>query len=540
MRSNGLRLAALAAASLSSTANAAFGVTTKGNSYSVDTSGGLVFDVSKSTGDITSLLYNGVQYQGTSKMSQINSGLGTSTVTTETIAGQIKITVKAGSQPVTHYYVARPNDPTIYMATYITGEVDPGELRWLARLRRAAVPNGWHGNVANLDGCTAFEGKDTFKCPSGETRCKMYTSDRFIDDLVHGVTGKNVGIWMILPGVAYETSSGGPFMRDIISQSGDDQELYWYMNSGHVRTEPWRFGLMGPYAMRFTNGTQPSGNLDTSFFDQLKITGYVPASGRGTVSGVTSGVPSTFEPVLHWYNSAAQYWTRASPNGSYTSPPMKPGTYTMKLYRDEFPLAQETVTVTAGGNTLKSISSTEKQPPLVFRIGDFDGQPFELKNGDKIERMHPADVRMGSWGASYTVGKSVAKDFPMGLFAKQGGTATVMFNLAANQVVDTVLRVGTTLSFKGGRPSVKIGGWTGKDPGAPKLIDSRGVTRGAYRGYGEVYTWNVPASALKQGSNTLTLGVYGSGDAAFLSANYVVDAVELQGPVGADTPPAYV
>jgi rhamnogalacturonan endolyase len=73
-----------------------------------------------------------------------------------------------------------------------------------------------------------------------------------------------------------------------------------------------------------------------------------------------------------------------------------------------------------------------------------------------------------------------------------------------------------------------------------KLIDSRGVTRGAYRGYGEMYTWNVPASALRQGSNTLTLGVSGSGDAGFLSANYVVDAVELQGPAGADSPAAYI
>lgn len=62
---------------------------------------------------------------------------------------------------------------------------------------------------------------------------------------------------MIMPGVAYETSSGGPFMRDINSQSGDDQELYWYMNSGHVRTEPWRFGLHGPYAMTFTQVTPP-------------------------------------------------------------------------------------------------------------------------------------------------------------------------------------------------------------------------------------------------------------------------------------------
>ncbi len=138
---------------------------------------------------MTSLLYNGVQYQGTSKMTHINSGLGTSKVTAETVNGYVKITVAASSQPVTQYFVAKPNDPTIYMGTYIAGEVDPGELRFLARLRRKAVPNGWHGDVANLDGCTAFEGKDTFKCPNGQTRCKMYTADRFIDDQVHGVTG---------------------------------------------------------------------------------------------------------------------------------------------------------------------------------------------------------------------------------------------------------------------------------------------------------------------------------------------------------------
>jgi rhamnogalacturonan endolyase len=138
-------------------------------------------------------------------MTHINSGLGTSQVTGETINGLVKITVKAQGQPVTHYFVAKPDDPTIYMATYITGEVDPGELRWLARLRRTAVPNGWHGDAGNLDGCTAFEGSDTFKCSNGQTRCKMYTSDRFIDDQVHGVTGKvsrscdmcGTAIWML-------------------------------------------------------------------------------------------------------------------------------------------------------------------------------------------------------------------------------------------------------------------------------------------------------------------------------------------------------
>lgn len=219
--------------------------------------------------------------------------------------------------------------------------------------------------------------------------------------------------------------------------------------------------------MHVSTGAQPLGKLDTSFLDQLKITGYVPNSGRGTVSGTATGVPTPFETVLHWYNNASQYWARAAKDGSYTSPFMKAGTYTMKLYRDEFSVAQDTVTVTAGGSATRNIASTEKQPAVIWRIGDFDGQPFELKNGDKIERMHPSDVRMGSWGGSYTVGRSSPKDFPMALFAKQGGAATVTFNLAADQVADAVLRVGTTLSFKGGRPSVKIGSWSGKDPGAP-------------------------------------------------------------------------
>jgi len=395
-----------------------------------------------------------------------------------------------------------------------------------------------------------------------------------------------------MPDVAYESSSGGPFMRDINTQSGDDQELYVYWNSGHVRTEPWRFGLNGPYAMRFTfvlpliyqhltgqgmrlilfsTGEKPNATLDTSFFETLSIQGYVPASKRGTVSGFVSGVPSNFQAVVHWHNTAAQYWTIASPSsGKYTSPLMKPGTYTTKLYRNEFLIAQSTVTITAGGVAVVSqnISSTEPNPPVVWRIGTFDGQPFELKNGDKIERMHPSDTRMASWGGEYTVGKSTPKDFPMALFSKQGGTATVKFSLSKEQAgAELTLRVGTTLSFKGGRPDVRVGEWRGKDPGAPvrhpshaldffylmtggvesvkkeeelmdrqKLIDSRGVTRGAYRGYGEVYTWKIPAGTLKEGANTLTLGVYGSGDAAFLSANYIVDAVELQGPVGVDSP----
>jgi rhamnogalacturonan endolyase len=67
-------------------------------------------------------------------------------------------------------------------------------------------------------GGTAIEGSDVFTV-SGQTRSKFYSSIRFIEDQVHGVSGSGVGVYMVIPGNGYETSSGGPFHRDIDNQS---------------------------------------------------------------------------------------------------------------------------------------------------------------------------------------------------------------------------------------------------------------------------------------------------------------------------------
>ena len=85
---------------------------------------------------------------------------------------------------------------------------------------------------------------------------KYYGNDQAKDLSVRGVTGNGVGVFM-----AYgnrEKSSGGPFFRDIQSQSGTETEVYNYMNSGHAQTENWRLGLHGPYALIFTTGGTPS------------------------------------------------------------------------------------------------------------------------------------------------------------------------------------------------------------------------------------------------------------------------------------------
>lgn len=55
--------------------------------------------------------------------------------------------------------------------------------------------------------------------------------------------------------------------------------------------------------MYFSRSGTPGTDIDTSFFADLDIKGYVPESGRGYVSGTASGAESGMEWVVHWYVS---------------------------------------------------------------------------------------------------------------------------------------------------------------------------------------------------------------------------------------------
>ncbi|KAJ2926778.1 hypothetical protein H1R20_g10303, partial [Candolleomyces eurysporus] len=468
---------------LAKVAFAAFGFTTSGNSINVDTNAGLLFTVNKATGDITSMKFNGIEVQDPgSKKSHINSGIGATCSATRTGNNNnyIKITCEAGT--LTHYYVARYNDPAIHMATHITAEPSVGELRFIARLRRAAVPNGYV--ASDVNGGSIIEGSDVFNLNS-QTRSKFYSSRQFIDDQIHGVTGNGIGTSIIK----------GAHNRSCI------------INSGHTQTEQWASTVPSPSplislivyqtnrtssALWFTTGSQPSTNLNTLFWEGLSVKGLVPQSGRGRVIGTSSGVPSKFAglQVVGFSNSAAQYWTRTDSNGRFTSPYMKPGTYTMTLYKAELGVATKSVTVTAGGVLTSNIASAEDNRSVIWQLGDFDGTPRGFLNADKIETMHPSDARMRSWGpATFTVGDSIA-NFPMAVF-KAIGPLTIKFNLNSNQLGARTLEIATTNAFAGGRPQVKVNNWTGPAPSAPNQPNSRGVTRGTWRGNNIRYTINI-------------------------------------------------
>ncbi|CAE6468330.1 unnamed protein product [Rhizoctonia solani] len=502
---------------------AAFGVTTGSGYLSVDTGGGLVFRVSTSSGDITSLKYNNIECQDSSKYTHIGSGLGSATVSYKVSGNYATITIDTST--LTQYYVAVSGQSAIYIGTYTTAEPSVGELRFIARLSKSALPKGY--TQSEINGGTAIEGSDVYSL-SGQTRSKFYSSVQFIKDQVHGVTGNGVGVYMVMPGNAYETSGGGPFFRDINNQGSSQQELYWYMNSGHMVTQSFRTGFFGPYAMVFTSGTAPSASLDTSFFANLGLKGYVAASGRGTVKGTVSGVPSGFTAVVGLDNSAAQYWGTVS-GTSYTISGVKPGTYKATLYKKELEVGTGSVTVSAGGTATLNLASTESIKSNIWQIGLPDGTPSGFLNADKIETMHPSDSRMSGWGpVTYTIGSSSPSSFPMAQFVAVNNPTTIKWTATSSQIGARTLRIRTTSSFAGGRPAIKVNNWSSANPAAPTKIDSRGVTRGTWRGYNQIYEYAIPSGTLVAGSNTITISIIsGSSGDSFLSPNVVYDSVEL-------------
>ncbi|KAF8073867.1 Rhamnogalacturonase B, N-terminal-domain-containing protein [Lyophyllum atratum] len=502
---------------------AAFGITTSGSNLLVDTGAGLVTTINKANGDITSLNFNGKQLQDSSKFTQLSSGLGSATVTSSVANNVGVVTIKTST--ITHYYIIRSGINTLYIGTFASAEPTVGELRFIARLSKSALPTG-HPN-AEMNGGTAIEGTDVYLV-NGQTRSKFYSSVPFIRDQVHGVTGSGVGAYMIIPSVSYETSSGGPFFRDINNQGSAQQELYWYMNSGHEQTETYRTGFFGPYALAITTGSAPSATLDTSFMDSLGLQGYVPASGRGTVSGTYSGTLSGPAVTIGFKSSAAQYWVAAS-GGSFSRTLMKPGTYTATLYQGELEAGTGSVTVRAGATTSLTLTSSLSRPTTIWSIGTVDGSPTGFLNADKIQTMHPSDTRMSSWGpVTYTIGSSSVGSFPMAQFKGVNSPTTIKWTASSSQTGARTLRIRTTEAFAGGRPQITVNSWTSSAPAAPPSVDSRGVTRGTWRGINQVYDFAIPSGTLIAGSNTIKINVIsGSSGDVFLSPNVVFDSVEL-------------
>lgn len=514
---------------LASLVTSSFGATLASGIITVDSGAGLVFKVRQTSGDIISIKYNGgPELQGQTKFSHISSGIGAPT-TFIVANGVARLTLTTPT--LTHYLLVRQGENNIYMGTYVTAEPTVGELRWITRLNSTVLTNVPEPSN-NKNNTGAIESQDVFGLANGESRSKYFGNQRAIDLAVRGVTGAGVGAFMVYGN--RETSSGGPFYNDIQNQSGGDQEVYNYMNSGHNQTEAWRMGFHGPYALMFTSGETPA-IPDMSWMEGQNLLGWVPKAGRGSVAGAgLTGMSAAYPYTVAFSNAAAQYWAKADPvTGSFTSPDMKPGTYTMTVYKAEYAVLAESVTVTAGGNTTLGSRSVLADPSNVvplWRIGDWDGTPNEFANGPRLRDMHPSDVRQSPWVmADYMVGSSIpATDFSPYQWKDVNGNVTIKFNLRKSQIGPLTLRAGITVAQSGGRPKAQVNGWVSANPAASSQPASRSITLGSFRGNNTMYTFNIPATELVVGENTITLSaISGSAGVQYLSPAYAYDAVDL-------------
>lgn len=508
----------------------AFGYTSSGGAYTVSTGNGLTFKISQSTGGMTSLNVGGTELQpsGTNQ-SHVESGIPSPTVSARQTGNYIIVTAATsawyGSGTLQHYYVAVNGQNTVYMATYVGSG---GELRWIQYLNRSILNNVI--TASDVNGGTAIESTD-IDLVTGQTRSKYYSNRQAMSLTPRGVTGSGLGVYMVYG--LRESSSGGPFFRDIEQQgTSASVEVYNYMWSAHNQTEAQRLGVLhGPYALMVA-GTSTPAAPDMSFMSGLGLTGAVASSGRGWVAGHASGVTPGIPATVGWANSAAQYWATPQSNGDFASPLMKPGSYTQTLYQGELAVATRTVTVTAGAETTgQNINSAWVTPASpVFRIGTWDGTPSGFLNSASLTSMHPSDARMAGWGpVTYTVGSSSAANFPALQFKDVNNPTTVKFTLSASQVTGRTVRIGITAAYSGGRPQITVNSWTSAAPAAPSQPSSRSLTIGTYRGNNTLYTYSVPASAFVAGSNTMTITVISGSSALsnWLSPSISYDCVEM-------------
>ncbi|MEU5889784.1 rhamnogalacturonan lyase B N-terminal domain-containing protein [Streptomyces sp. NPDC047461] len=524
---------------LSSASAAAFGYQDDGKNYVIDTGASLVFKVSKSTGDITSLAYKGKEYEGYGgRHSHVESGLGTSTVTILQSGSTILVKVAHGA--ITQWYAARSGQNNVYAWTN-KADASFTATRYLVRLKPGMFPN--EGSDSWIEASDkVIEAGDVWKRGDGTTHSKHYSGKRVIDYDHVGFTTGSVGLYLVRSN--HEKASGGPFYRSLLRHSNDlGAGLYEILHYNQAQTEPERFGLQGPYVLAFTDGGTPSSSLfharlDTSWVDGLGITGWVGAAGRGKVAGVgLKGMDARYPYTVGFANADAQYWAKAAAGtGGFSCKGMLPGTYTLTVYKGELAVHTASVKVTAGGTTsLNSLTVTgdPSTASAIWRLGDWDGTPGEFKNAELMTYAHPSDARAAKWTGNVTIGGgSEAASFPAYIWKDVNDGILVHFKLTKAQAASAhTLRVGVTDAFLNGRPRVTVNDWVSAVPTAPAQPNTRSLTTGSYRGNNHSFTFNVPNSAWQTDTsryNVLKLEIVsGSTGTAYLSPGTSFDCMDL-------------
>lgn len=393
----------------------------------------------------------------------------------------------------------------------------------------------------------------TYYLTDGSVYTKYNWANYVERDTVHGLSSGYYGLWNIP--VSYEWLNGGPERQELMVHATSKSPITIQMLQGEhfggqaMVLDEGEKKLYGPFLI-YTNYVSPTitgpilnaqrrAATEQAEWPYQWFDNDLYPKVRGTVSGhlnVTTGQRNDKVRVIlaqekgvdpmkqvHGY----QFWATTDENGDFTIKNVRPGNYSLYAYAQAGEVTDmlevDDITVTEGEQSLGTVNWTPKKyENLLWIIGENNRRSDEFHYSDTVRQY-------GLWNLvpqnlTYTIGESDPKKDWYYAQCKKDGTWTIKFDLDKTYTGNAVL----TASLAGctGTGSTVTVGVNGSTKGTWKPgINDAGIYRSAVNsGYHHRLECTFLASALKVGTNTITLKMTGNGS----NGGFMYDCLKLE------------
>lgn len=385
---------------------------------------------------------------------------------------------------------------------------------------------------------------------AGQFECKYAYSADLGDLNVWGwsSTGQRVGIWITVP--SHEYYNGGPMKRELTGHM--DHALLNMLNGSHYSQgnqlimeagQPFRkvFGPFLVYANSYSGAASDSpGQVVSALwrdaqeqalaeraawpYSWFQHADYVPASGRGSVSGVlkvadaghaaasAAGAwvglsPEDQGTEFQFQGRTYQFWVKAGADGRFSLPKVRPGRYNLWAFGagNSGTFQRANIDVQAGKTLdLGTVVWTPwRVASTLWEIGIPDRDTHEFKNGEFNYTQWATFIHsQAEWasGLTYTVGKS---DWRKDWHYAQFGSApwTVQFTLDQAPPAEAPVSLVVALASAEAAVQVSVNGTVVGSYKAPQLSHAP-IRLGSHGAFAET-RMTIPARLLKPGANAI-------------------------------------
>ena len=520
-----------------------------------------------SSGRISSVQYNsnellssnGIYFDYTTANG--NQGLNPSKVTVVKNSAdycEVLYSATSGNTLFEQGFILRRDMPGIYTYVVATGTANSAnepvkEARVCCRLDETML-NGYvdwrmNGRIPSNSAMTEAEKSEntiqdaTYRLADGSIYTKYNWANYIERDTLHGLYGRSNNYYGLfnIP-VSYEWINGGCERQELTVHATSKSPITIQMLQGeHFGGEAMvlREGekkLYGPFLIYLAYSKNPVASARNQAASEAAAWPYqwfehaLYPRERGTVRGhlhVTTGQRNDSvriilaqekgkDPIemMHGY----QFWTLTDANGDFEIRNVRPDTYHLFAYAKAGEvtdmLEQDDITVQAGDNDLGTITwMPKKYEELLWMIGQNDRRSSEFRLSDTLRQyglweLVPANL-------TYIIGESNENTDWYYAQTQKNGTWTIRFNVPGSMFNAQRPAFHLTASIAGCAGSgstinVKVNG-TQRATWKPGVNDASVYRSAVNSGRHYLFTADIPNTGMKEGENTITLQLTGSG-----------------------------